>query len=95
MPKSVRAIEKNAFKKCERLLDVSFEEGSQPLVIDSGAFKQCGKLKEVVLPKNAQAADGAFPDHVKVAGAKKQEAAVNFSAQSIKRQSYSAASNDV
>ena len=50
IPATVTKIEKNAFKYCENLKTVSFENGSQLKTIESSAFEYCRALEKIAIP---------------------------------------------
>lgn len=56
--KNVKEIGKSAFAKCNSLLTVSFEEGSQLQTIGEYAFQSCKSLDEVVFPDSLTAIPG-------------------------------------
>ena len=54
IPKSVEEIEDNAFKNCENLKEVAFEEGSALKIIGKCAFSGCKRLAEMTFPEGLE-----------------------------------------
>ena len=54
IPRSVEYIGFGAFKSCENLKEVRFENGSELKIIDESAFNDCVKLEEITLPSKLQ-----------------------------------------
>ena len=54
MPESVKAIEINAFRECEKLQRVTFADGSALVELEESVFHSCKSLKTVSLPPNLQ-----------------------------------------
>lgn len=50
IPGSVKSIGENAFCKCKKLLQVSYEKNSNIKSIEAGTFRRCTSLKKAVLP---------------------------------------------
>ena len=67
IPKSVQAIEENAFYGCGELEKIIIARDSKLAEIKSGAFHSCSKLKLVIVPRNIKTvAKTAFSKNVKV-----------------------------
>ena len=54
IPKSVEKIENSAFKNCENLKEVVFEEGSRLKIIGGDAFRDCKCLAEMTFPEGLE-----------------------------------------
>lgn len=52
IPKYVKKISNNSFKKCTSLVEVTFEEPSSLLFIGAFAFKDCKLLTQITIPSN-------------------------------------------
>ena len=63
IPKGVTKIEHSAFKNCENLKEVVFEEGSRLRTLGESAFWRCNSLAKISLPEGLKSVgDSVFQD---------------------------------
>ena len=66
IPSSVQIIKNDAFNKCEKLMTINFETGSNLVKIGDYAFNQCSNLSEFIIPNTVQTIGrGAFNGCIK------------------------------